>query len=545
MADDVIHFPRDASTYDGLAGGFRWQVPERFNIGWDVCGRHAEQRERFALYFEDDAGPRSAWTFWDIQRDANRLSNALAGLGVARGDRVAIVLPQRPETAIAHVAIYQMGAICVPLSHLFGPDALRFRLADAGVGIVITDDDSLPNVLALRDEVPTLRHVIGVAGARDRGTQSWESLLERANSHFSPVDTAADDPAIIIYTSGTTGTPKGALIPHRTLIGNLPGYCASHDFFPERGDMFWSPADWAWTGGLFDALLPTWHFGMPLLAHRGRFDPEKACWLMERYGIRNAFLFPTALKMMMKEVVRPRSRFDLRLRTMMSGGESVGETVMRWAREELGVTINEIFGQTEANYLIGGCARVFDPKPGALGRPYPGHRIALLDEAGRELPHGELGEIAVCTDADPVIFLGYWNNPEATAAKCSGVWLRTGDLAERDADGYYWYRGRTDDVIKSAGYRVGPSEIENCLLHHPAVANVAVIGVPDETRGHIIKAVIVATAGTTPDASLERELQQFVRERLAPYQCPRLFEFVAALPMTTTGKVQRRVLRDA
>ena len=221
------------------------------------------------------------------------------------------------------------------------------------------------------------------------------------------------------------------------------------------------------------------------------------------------------------------------------------ETESEWAREELGVTINEIFGQTEANYLIGGCARVFDPKPGALGRPYPGHRIALLDEAGRELPHGELGEIAVCTDADPVIFLGYWNNPEATAAKCSGAWLRTGDLAERDADGYYWYRGRTDDVIKSAGYRVGPSEIENCLLHHPAVANVAVIGVPDETRGHIIKAVIVATAGTTPDASLERELQQFVRERLAPYQCPRLFEFVAALPMTTTGKVQRRVLRDA
>jgi acetyl-CoA synthetase len=543
--DTVMALPRDARDHEALVEGFRWRVPRQYNLAWDVCGRHAQDRSRFALYFEDEGGSTSAHTFWDVQVQANRLSNALAALGVGRQDRVAIVLPQRPETAIAHVACYQMGAIALPLSHLFGPDALQFRLADADARVAIVDPDTLPKLWAVRDRLPGLRHVIGVAGAAEAGVRDWHALTSRAARRFTPVPTLADDPALIIYTSGTTGPPKGALLAHRTLIGNLPGFTCSHDMFPEQGDMFWSPADWAWTGGLFDALLPTWHFGMPILAYRGRFDPEKACWLMERYGVRNAFLFPTALKMIMKEVARPRASHDLELRTLMSGGESVGETVSEWARAELGVTINEIFGQTEMNYLIGGCARVFAPRPGAMGRPYPGHRIALLDEAGAEVPDGELGEVAVHREGDPVMFLEYWRQPEATRAKFTGPWARTGDLAVRDADGFYWYRGRTDDVIKSAGYRIGPSEIENCLLEHPAVANVAVIGVPDAERGNVIKAVVVLTAGHIASPALEGALRDHVRARLAPYQCPRLFDFADALPMTTTGKVQRRQLRDA
>lgn len=541
---DVMHLPRDARIYDELVRGFRWQVPERFNIGRDVCGRHARHRERFALYFEDEDGTTAAYTFWDLQQRANRLSNALAALGIRAGDRVALVLPQRPETAIIHVACYQMAAIVVPLSHLFGPDALEFRLRDSGARAVFVDDESLASVLSARERLPDLEHVIGVAGARETDVHGWETLIDRASSRFECVDTLANDPALIIYTSGTTGPPKGALIPHRTLIGNLSGFSCSHDFFPETRDMFWSPADWAWTGGLFDALLPTWHFGMPLLGTRGRFDPERAFWLMEKYGVRNAFLFPTALKLMMKEVPHPRRRFDLDLRTMMSGGEAVGETLMTWVREELGVTINEIFGQTEANYVVGGCARVYAPKPGAVGRPYPGHRIALLDDAGNELGPGELGEIAVHGEGDPVMFLGYWKRDDATRDKYTGSWARTGDLAERDEDGYYWYRGRTDDVIKSSGYRIGPAEIENCLVQHPAVVNAAVVGVPDETRGHLIKAFIVPTPGTAVTPALEADLQAHVRARLAPYQCPKQFEFVTALPLTTSGKVQRKVLRD-
>ena len=533
-----------AGSYEELARGFRWTVSPRYNIAWDCCGRHARQRERLALYFEDASGATACFSFWDIQMRANRLSNALRGLGVGVGDRVAIVLPQRPETAISYMAIFQMGAIAVPLSHLFGPDALQFRLHDAGVAVAIVDPETLPNLWVARDKLPRLHHIIGTAGARETRVHDWDALLEKSSRRFNPIDTLADDPALIIYTSGTTGTPKGALIPHRALLGNLPGFVCSHDFFPQEGDMFWSPADWAWTGGLFDALLPTWRFGLPILAYRGRFEPERAFWLLEKYGVRNAFLFPTALKMMMKEVPRPRGSFDVRLRSLMSGGEAVGDAVAEWAHTELDMTINEIFGQTEMNYVIGGCAALYAPKSGAMGRAYPGHRITLLDEGGAEVPAGTIGEIAVWRDGDPVVFIEYWNNLEATQAKFTGGWGRTGDLATRDDEGFYWYKGRTDDVIKSAGYRIGPGEIEDCLLKHPAVANAAVIGLPDEERGARIKAFLVLRPNVMPSPALEESIRQHVRARLAPYQYPREIEFIDELPLTTTGKIQRRLLRS-
>ncbi|MDP1654011.1 MAG: AMP-binding protein [Rhodocyclaceae bacterium] len=540
-----------AKTYDELCDTFRWNVPARYNMAWECCGRWAEDRARFALYYEDEAGHTEAWTFWDIQMQANRLSNALHALGVRRRDRVAIILPQRPETGIAHIACYQMDAIALPLSHLFGPDALEYRLADSAACVAIVDAATLPRLWAVKDRLPNLRHVIGVGGAREAGVHDWDALLSRAARRFRCVDTAADDPALIIYTSGTTGNPKGALMAQRTLLGNLPGFVCSHDFFPRPNDLFWSPADWAWTGGLFDALLPTWNYGMPILGYRGRFDPEKAFWLIEKYGVKNAFLFPTALKMMMKAVPEPQARFDVNLRTIMSGGEAVGETVFRWAREQLGVSINEIFGQTEINYVVGGCAAVYAPKPGAMGRPYPGHRVAVVDAAGNALPPGEVGEVCVqraCNgESDPVFLLEYWKNPQATADKFIGegdvAWGRTGDLAKIDEDGYLWYQGRADDMFKSAGYRIGPAEIENCLVRHPAVANAAVVGAPDATRGTIVKAFIVLQPDAQASAELEAELQAHVRQYLAPYEYPKAIEFIDSLPMTTTGKVQRRVLR--
>ena len=533
-----------ATDYADLADGFRWRVPERFNIATACCSRYAAQRERFALYFEDESGLQAAYSFWDIWVRANRLSNALAALGVGRGDRVALVLPQRPETAIAYMAIFQMGAIAVPLSHLFGPDALEHRLRNAGAKIAIADPQTLPGLWEVRERLPELVHVIGVAGARESRVHDWDTLLARASRFFEPVDTLADDPALIVYTSGTTGSPKGALVPHRALIGNLPGFICSHDFFPCTGDMFWSPADWAWTGGLFDALLPTWYFGMPILAFRGRFEAERSYALLEKYCVRNAFIFPTGLKMMMKEVPDARSRYELRLRSLMSGGEAVGDAVMDWARDQLGVTINEIFGQTEMNYVIGGCSALFPPMPGAMGRAYPGHRISLRDEDGQPVADGEVGEICVWGEDDPVVFLEYWKNPDATAAKFSDGWGRTGDLAVRDGEGYFWYRGRTDDVIKSAGYRIGPAEIEDCLVKHPAVANAAVVGMPDAERGSRIKAFIVLRGEHSPSDELKGSLQDHVRARLAPYQYPKEIEFIDALPLTTTGKVQRRLLRE-
>lgn len=552
----VMRLDPSAGDYAAICESFRWEVPARYNIGVDICGRWADDRSRFALYYEDETGHTEAWTFRDIQQAANRLSNVLAALGTQPGDRVAIMMPQRPQTGIAHVAIYQMGAVAVPLSHLFGPDALEYRLADAGVHVAIVDDATLPKLLEIRDRLPDLRHVIGVdiapETAATAGVRRWQDVLEHASPRYVPVATRADDPALIIYTSGTTGNPKGALMAHRTLIGNLSGFVCSHDFFPQPRDMFWSPADWAWTGGLFDVLLPVWRFGMPLLAYKGRFEPEKAFALIEKYGIRNTFLFPTALKMMMKAVPEPKRHYDIDLRTLMSAGEPVGETVFRWAEEKLGVRVNEMFGQTEMNYVIGNSA-AWPARPGAMGRAYPGHRVSIIDENGVELPPGEIGEVAVnrrCAGQDdPVILLGYWNNPQASGDKfvadgADGAWGHTGDLARRDADGNFWYQGRTDDVFKSGGYRIGPSEIENCLLKHPAVANAAVIGAPDATRGTLVKAFIVLQPGVGGDAALVAALQDHVRQTLAPYETPKAIEFVDALPMTTTGKVQRRILRQ-
>jgi acetyl-CoA synthetase len=529
--------------YDELYRAFRWNVPQRYNIAQACCGAWAPDRNRFALYWEDESGAQAAYSFWDIQVAANRLANALAGLGVKRGDRVALVLPQRPETAIAYIAIFQMGAIAVPLSHLFGPDALEYRLTHAGVSVALVEPTTLASLWAVKDRLPELRHVIGVGGARESGVQAYEDLLSRSSSSFEILDTAADDPALIIYTSGTTGPPKGALKAHRVLLGNMPGFVHSHDFFPQRGDLFWSPADWAWTGGLMDALLPAWQFGVPILGYRGRFDAERAYYLMDKYGVRNSFLFPTALKLMMKAVPEPRNRYCLDLRSIMSAGESVGVTVIEWAREQLGVTINEMFGQTEINYVVGNCQAAWPVKPGSIGRPYPGHRVAVIDGQGNELPPGELGEVAIHRQGDPVFFLEYWKNPEATRDKFLGDWGCTGDQAKRDEDGYLWYQGRSDDVIKSAGYRIGPAEIESCLVKHPAVANAAVIGKPDEARGAIVKAFVVLQAGNLPSDALKEEIQKHVRGRLAPYEYPREIEFIAALPMTTTGKVQRKELR--
>jgi len=538
-----------ADRYAEIFAAHRWNVPPQFNIAQACCARWANDRSRIALHWEDESGATAAFTFSDLQQQANRLSNALAALGIGRGDKIALILPQRPETVVAHLAAYQLGAIAVPLSFLFGPEALSYRLIDSGAKVALVDPQSLPNLALVRDECPGVAHVVGVAGAAEAWVTPYEALQRQASDRFAPATTQADDPALLIYTSGTTGPPKGALMPQRCLIGNLPGFVHSHDGYPRDGDLFWSPADWAWTGGLMDALLPALYFGQPIVGYRGRFDPERALSLIAKYGVRNSFLFPTALKLMMKACPRPRERFPLRLRTIMSAGEAVGTSVFDWTREALGVTINEMFGQTEMNYIVGNSQELWPAKPGSMGRPYPGHRIEVLDDDGRVVGDGEIGDVAlnrVAPDGtpDPVFFLEYFKNPEATAKKFSGEWCRTGDLARRDADGYLWYSGRADDMFKAAGYRIGPSEIENCLVGHPAVANAAVVPSPDETRGNVVKAFIVLAAGVVASATIEDDIRQHVRRHLAPYEYPREIEFIDALPMTTTGKVQRRVLRE-
>ena len=539
--------------YASLYESFEWLVPTHFNIGHACCHRWANNpadARRIALFYEDEQGQREIWTYERLAATANQLANGLTRMGVKRGDRVALILGQRPETVVAHIAIYSVGAVVLPLANLFGPDALEQRLRDAQVRVAIFDDLSATNVLASLSRCPTLTQLVGIA-VDDERVLAWSKLLVRQPTVFKPVTTRADEPAILLYTSGTTGSPKGALLPHAVLIGNLPGFVASQNWFPQAGDIFWSPADWAWTGGMMDALLPTLYFGHPIVGTRGRFSPERAFDILERYQVTNTFLFPTALKQMMKVIAQPQSTYKLSLRSIMSAGESVGDTVFSWCEQALGITPNEMFGQTEMNYLIGNSHQKWPARSGSMGKPYPGHQITVLREDGQVAATDEVGEVAlnrfdIHGHPDPILFLGYWRNEAATLEKFTGDWCRTGDLARVDADGYYWYAGRADDVFKSSGYRIGPGEIENSLLDHPAVANVAVVPKPDPERGAVVKAFVVLT----PDFSSRRRaeltaiLQEHVRARLAPYEYPKEIEYVDALPMTTTGKIQRRVLRQ-
>jgi len=584
-------------NYQQLHSQFRWLVPDSFNIA-EVCSRRWAQApdatKRIAVY-ADGAGVTPRFhTYAELQHQANRLSGALASLRVGKGDRVAIVLPQRFETAVAYMAVLQMGAVAVPLSQLFGPEALEYRLKDSDAAVAICDSSAIMNILEVRGTCEALRHVIGVGeGADAMADLDYAAILAEQPPEHVPVATRADDPAVLIYTSGTTGNPKGALIPHRALIGNLTGFVCSQNWFgfdpgvsakspapargragvgastngatpslrdPETRSVFWSPADWAWTGGLMDALLPTLYFGRPIVAYNGRFSPQVAFELMQKYDVTHTFLFPTALKAMMKAFPQPRQFFKLKLQAIMSAGEAVGDAVFGYCQQQLGVTVNEMFGQTEVNYIVGNCSIFYPAKPGSMGKGYPGHRVAVIDEDGRECPVGVVGDVAlnrfdVHGTPDPIFFLGYWKNEDATRAKFTGDWCRTGDLALRDEDGYLWYQGRADDMFKAAGYRIGPGEIENCLVKHPAVANAAVVPKPDAERGAVVKAYVVLT----PDAMAERgdeplsrsewetrlviDLQRHVKGKLAPYEYPKEIEFIDALPMTTTGKLQRRVLR--
>jgi acetyl-CoA synthetase len=591
-------------NYARLHAGFGWQVPEQFNIAQACCGRWAQRADaaqRIAIRAHGaDAGARLL-SYAELQQRADATSNLLLSLGVRRGDRVAIVMPQRFETAVAYMAVFQLGGVAMPLSILFGPDALEYRLQDSEAVVALCDDSSIANVQGVRAQCPALRAVVGVGDAGACADVGYEAELAKQSPAFTAVATKADEGAVLIYTSGTTGPPKGAFIPHRALIGNLPGFVCSQNWFgftssgrtstpfpargragvgagtawaqpnlpePETRSVFWSPADWAWTGGLMDALLPSLYFGRPIVAFNGRFTPEAAFTLMQEHGVTHTFLFPTALKAMMKAYPEPRRQFRLKLQAIMSAGEAVGDAVFAYCEQQLGVIVNEMFGQTEINYVVGNCSMNgqtaggvgWPARAGSMGRPYPGHRVAVIDDEGRECPVGVPGDVAVNRydvhgDPDPVFFVGYWKNENATRNKYTGDWCRTGDLATRDADGYLWYQGRADDVFKAAGYRIGPSEIENCLVKHPAVVNAAVVPKPDRERGALVKAFVVlspdfatARSRSAPgaiefDLQLIAQLQAHVKGKLAPYEYPKEIEFIDALPMTTTGKVQRRVLR--
>jgi acetyl-CoA synthetase len=535
--------PAGAQNFGRLSAGFRWAIPDRYNLGVDIADRPASLHPHHPAILEVASdGNVETLTFGALRERSNRLANALRARGIGVGDRVAVLLRQGIAVPIAHAAIYKLGAIALPLAAVFGPEGLAFRLGDAGARALITGAAGAAKVAAIRDWLPSLETILSIHGP-DGAVQGLYEAIERASPDFAPVETAADDPALMIYTSGTTGQPKGALHGHRVLLGHLPGIVFPHGLFPQPGDRMWTPADWAWAGGLLNALLPSLRFGVPVVARKDdKFDPEAAFRLMADFGIRNAFIPPTALRML-RMVERPRLRFGFELRSVCSAGEALGAETAAWGREAFGIPIDEAYGQTECNLVIATASRLGVMKPGATGKQVPGHKVGIVRADGSICEAGEIGQIAI-RRPDPVMFLGYWNNEAATREKFVGDWMMTGDQAAADPDGYIAFVGRNDDVITSSGYRIGPGEIEDCLIRHPAVALAAVVGKPDPLRTEIVKAFVVPKPGFPPSEALAADIQLFVRDRLSAHEYPREIAFRPDLPMTTTGKVIRRILRD-
>ncbi|MFB6170468.1 MAG: AMP-binding protein [Haloarculaceae archaeon] len=533
----------DYDTYDRAREEFEWNLPDDYNAAHDFVRKHEDPKGSVALFQAYPDGRRETWTFHDLDVRSNQVAHALESVGVGRGDRVAVCVPQKPANLLTHLAAWKLGAITMPLSVLFGPDALEYRLRDSGASVAVVDEAVSDPVADVRDACPDLDHVVTVDGGE--GDAAFDEFGADAPRHYDIVDTTPDTPCVLIYTSGSTGPPKGALHTHGVWVGHCPAFYMYFERDLDRS-VCWTPADWAWIGALGDLVFPALHYGRPVVGYpMGGFDAETAFDLCEEFAVTDAFLPPTAIRMMM-DVADPTEAYDLDLKAICSGGEPLTPEILDWADDALeGVVVNELYGQTEANLLVVNCRDWFEARPGSMGKPVPGHDVAIVDaETGERKASDEVGEIAVRHGDDPIIFEEYWNEPEKTKAARVGDWHLTGDLGRRDEDGYFWFKSRDDDLIMTAGYRVGPGEVESAILEHPDVEQVGVIGVPDETRGEIIKAFVQPVAGVSGSVELREEIQEMVKADLAKYEYPREIEFVSELPQTTTGKIQRRELRE-
>ena len=530
-------------TYEELVADFQWRMPSHFNIGTAISDEWAaHEPDRICLEHFNPDGLHSRLTYKELADRSSALANGLKSLGLDPGDRIAILLPQSFQTVIAHAAIYKLGAIALPLALLFGPDALEYRLRDAAVSAIFTNPFGFQKLEPIRETLPQLKHII-MTESGYKETRDLEALLAASPQQFQAAETRPDDPAMMIYTSGTTGPPKGALHGHRVLLGHIPGMQMAHEFLPQPNDKLWTPSDWAWAGGLLNCLLPGLLLGVPVVSSPAqKFDADMAFRIMAEMEVRNAFIPPTALRLM-KTVKDPLRKYNLKLRTLGSAGESLGRETYEWAIKTLNITVNEFYGQTECNFVLANMASLGVTRSGSMGKPVPGHRVAILKDDGSTAAPGETGQVAI-QSPDPVMFIQYWNNEESTKSKFKGNWMLTGDQGVVDSDGYFEFFGRDDDVITSSGYRIGPGEIEDCLIAHPFVQLAAAIGKPDSLRTEIVKAYVVLADGVPASGETIIELRNWVKQRLSMHEYPREIEFIQELPLTTTGKVIRRHLRE-
>jgi acetyl-CoA synthetase len=524
-------------SYAQMREQHRWEVPERYNIAHDVCDKH--DRDRLAMIWEDWRGNERRVSFGELQDLSNRFANVLEAHGVERGDRVATLLPSLPETAAVFLGTYKSGAILLSMSVLYGDEGIDHRLRDSGAKALVTDTknrhripDGLAEVIIVMDSGE---------GERASGDVDFEGVMERASDRYEPADTSADDPAQLYYSSGTTGKAKGILHAHRYLLAHEEfEFC--HDV--QDGELFHGSGEWAWAAGICPLLGP-WRYGAVqfVYARKAGFDPEEQLAQLQKHEVSNMFTTPTALRAM-TAVSDAGKRYPLKLRVTCSAGEPLNPEVIRWFREQFGITVLDYYGLTESYPLCGNFPTV-DVREGSMGLPMPGWDVAILDEDEKPLPPGERGEICLRARSNPHYPIGYWNRPEDTEEVFGGDWFHTKDAAQRDEDGYVWYAGRADDVIISAGYRIGPFEVESACVEHPAVLEAAAVASPDPKRGDIVKAFIVVGEGHERSDALAEEIKRFVRERHSAYAYPREVEFVDDLPKTLTGKIRRVELREA
>ncbi|WP_227377890.1 acyl-CoA synthetase [Haladaptatus halobius] len=540
---------RAAFSWDDVWDSFDWDGPERFNIVHETVCRHVGHG--VAIHWEGAAdGERETLTYTNLDERSGRVANALEALDVERGEPVATLIPRIPELYPTFLGIWRRGAVYVPLFTAFGPNAIAVRAADAGVKTVITTVEYREKITTVEADIGIENVVVidrdGDADAVDDADFAYETLVGDQPAAYETAETSAENLCTLEYTSGTTGPPKGCELTHRVLAALSPYLQCSMAL--HEGETVWGAADPGWMYGLLTAGIAPISMGVSNVLYEGKFDPDAWYTVMERYGITSLATSPTAYRGLMASGDAHKS-YDLSLRKGNSAGEPLNPEVMRWFDEELGVTVHDHYGVTECGMVAGNhhaCEMVV--KPGSMGRPLPGFDVRVVDpETSMETDVDEVGELAVAC-GEGTYFDGYWNAPGKTAA----AWVEhdgenlflTGDAAERDADGYLWFVGRADDVIISSGYRIGPFEVESTLLEHEAVAEAAVVGVPDETRGELVKAYVVTTEETDADDELAASIREFVRNRLAKHAYPREIEFIDDLPKTSSGKIRRIELRE-
>jgi acetyl-CoA synthetase len=541
MSNYRLHQP---ASYEEMVAAFRWDVPERYNIATDTVDKHED--DRLAMVWEDWQGNERRLTFGDFKKLSNKIANVLASHGVEGGDRVAVMLPSVPETAATFIAVYKLGAILLSLSQLYGDDGIAHRLDDSQARVLITDGKNRGRLEGMRDRVSTLERVFVLnagSGLRE-GDVDFDDAVAGAAEDFTTADTAADDPAQLYYSSGTTGAAKGILHAHRYLLAhNEYEFC--HDV--REDELFHSTGEWAWIAGIVPGILGPWRYGVPVAVFQragGAYDPAQTFYLLEKYRVGNMFTTPTALRAM-TQLKDPGSQYDINLRICCSAGEPLNPEVIRWFEKQFGIPVLDYYGLTESYPLCGNFPTV-EIRPGSMGLPLPGWDVELLKVGTEEpVPRGEAGEICLKARSNPHYPLGYWNRPEDTAEVFDGEYFHTNDMGRLDDDGYVWYEGRADDVIISAGYRIGPFEVESAILELDETIEAAAVAAPDAKRGSIVKAFVRLAEGVEPSDDLAAKIQAHVRESYAAYAYPRAVEFVDDLPKTLTGKIRRIELREA